>query len=324
VPVAAAFLFLTIHGFVDGYYAWSTSEHDNFVPGTGTTAKRANALDLNLMAIDVVHDAKPVGFHVALVAGGGADVVHANEPRRYRHIYQASILYKASDRLSFEAGIFPSHIGFEGFYSKDNWNYTRGWLGEFSPYYQAGIHANYRFNDHWSGELHVLNGWQLIADNNDAKAIGAKIAYSNNRLSASFNTFDGPELPHDNTHWRHFGDLIATYKATQSLSVGGSLDRGRQELPRSAAANWLGIAAYGRYVVDSRQAVAVRVERFNDPDNGISGTSQKLTEGTLTYEVRPAGSLILKVEARRDHSTAPVFGASRNETIVVIGAVAKF
>jgi hypothetical protein len=42
------------------------------------------------------------------------------------------------------------------------WNYTPGWLGEFSPYYQTGIHASYRFNDHWSGELLVLKGWQLI------------------------------------------------------------------------------------------------------------------------------------------------------------------
>ena len=318
---------VTIHGFVDGDYAWNgnhPSSHDNFEPGTGTTAKHANEFDLNLAAIDIVRDAKPAGFHLAFVAGSGADVVHAAEPEGYRHIYQASILYKASDRLSFEAGIFPSHIGFEGFYSKDNWNYTRGWLGEFSPYYQTGIHATYRFNGRWSGELHVLNGWQLIKDNNDAKAIGAKIAYNNDRLSASFNTFDGPELPSDNSHWRHFGDLIATCKATKSLSIGGSLDRGRQELPGSKAANWLGIAVYGRYAVDPRRAFAVRFERFNDPDNGISGTAQKLTEATLTYEIRPVENLILKIEARRDHSTAAVFGVSRNESIVVAGAVATF
>ena len=75
--------------------------------------------------------------------------------------------------------------------------------------------------------------------------------------------------------------------------------------------------------------MAVRVERFSDPDNGISGTSQKLTEATLTYEYRPVENLILKVEGRRDHSTALVFdrgvsGESKNQTIVVIGAVVTF
>jgi hypothetical protein len=44
---------------------------------------------------------------------------------------------------------------------------------------------------------------------------------------------------------------------------------------------------------------------------------------------RPAPNLILKVEGRLDHSTASVFtkrtkGSSRDETIVVIGAVVTF
>lgn len=323
---------ITIHGFVDAYYAWNDNDpasRDNFEPGTGTTAKHANEFSLNLAEVEIVRDPAPVGFHLSLVAGNGADVVHAGEPKGFRHIYQASVIYKANDRLTLEGGIFPSHIGFEGFFSKDNWSYTRGWLAEFSPYYQAGIHASYQFSQHWSGEVHLLNGWQIIHDNNDAKAIGVKIAYSSDRLSASFNTFDGPELPHDNADWRHFGDLIATFKATKSLSIGGSLDRGHQELPGNASANWLGIGGYGRYTLDPRRAIAVRLERFNDPDNGISGASQKLTEATLTYEHRPVKYLILKVEGRRDHSTASVFtsgrnGASRNETIIVIGAVAAF
>jgi len=323
---------VTFHGFVDGVYAWNTNEphsHDSFVPGTGTSAKHANQFDLNLAEIEIARDAQPLGFHLSLVEGSGEEVVHSADPHPYRHVYQASILYKSSDRLTFEAGIFPSHIGFEGFYSKDNWNYTRGWLGEFSPYYQTGVHATVRFNDHWSGEIHVLNGWQIVGENNDAKAIGAKIAYSNDRLSTSLNTFDGPELPNDNKDWRHFGDLIATYKATKTLTLGGSLDRGRQAFPDRAAANWLGIAAYARYTLDDKRAIAVRFERFSDPHNGITGAPQKLDEATLTYEHRPVSNLILKLEARRDRSTAPVFtkgesGTSRDETIVVASAVATF
>jgi len=313
---------VTFHGFVDGYYAWNSNDprsHENFEPGIGTTAKRANEFNLNLAAVEIVREASPVGFHLSLVAGNGADVVHAAESEGFRHIYQASVIYKASDRLTFEGGIFPSHIGFEGFFSRDNWNYTRSWLGEFSPYYQTGVHASYQFTKQWSGELHVLNGWQLIDDNNNAKSIGGKIAYSNDRLSASFNTFDGPELPKDDHHWRHFGNLIGTYKATPKLSVGGSLDRGHQ-----LSANWTGVAAYGRYAFDDKHACAVRAERFHDPDNGISGFAQTVSEATLTYEYHPAANLILKLEGRRDHSTAAAFDGSNNETIVVIGAVATF
>lgn len=324
---------IVVHGFVDTCYTWNRNapqSHQNFVPGTGTTAEHANEFDLNLAAVDIVHDAKPAGFHVTIVAGSGTDVVHASEPRRdvYRYIYQASVFYKASARLMFEGGIYPSHIGFESFYSKDNWNYTRGWLGEFSPYYQAGVKVSYALSGRWSAQVHLLNGWQNIGENNDAKAIGTQIAFSSARLSAALNTFAGAELPNDNKHLRTFGDFLATWNVSPASSIGLTIDRGRQELP-VAAANWFGAGGYLRRTFAERHAVALRVEHFRDPDNGISGTRQSLSGATLTYEFRPAPDLILKCEARRDSSTAPVFARqtdswTRNETLLVIGAVATF
>jgi len=83
---------LLIHVFVDGYYAWNgnhPASHENFLPGAGTTAERANEFNLNLAGVELVRDPKPVGFHLSLVAGTGADVVHAAEREGFRHIYQA-------------------------------------------------------------------------------------------------------------------------------------------------------------------------------------------------------------------------------------------
>jgi hypothetical protein len=326
-------------GFVDAYYAWnanSPDSHENFVPGTGTSAKRSNEAALNLVALEIARDAAPVGFKLSLVAGNGTDIVHAGEPQgsatgpeTYRHIYQASVSYKASDRLTIEGGIFPSHIGFEGFLSKDNWNYTRSWLGEFSPYYQTGLKASYAFNSNWSGQLHVLNGWQIIGENNDGKSVGTQIAYNKDKLSASFNTFIGPELANDDDSLRMFGDVVLVYKATPRLSLGASVDVGNQELPGADDAHWTGIAAYGRYAASDRVAFAIRAEQFDDPDNGISGAAQKLRELTLTYEYRPTDHLILKIEGRHDRSTAAVFkkdadAFSRKQTLVLVGAVATF
>ncbi len=123
-------------GFVDAYASWNPnrpSDHTNFEPGTGTTALKANELGLNLAALDVSLDPKPVGFHVVAVAGTGTDVVHAAElhPDNVRYIYQASVSYNLNvgRGVLFEAGIQPSHIGYEVFFSKDNPNYTRGWMG---------------------------------------------------------------------------------------------------------------------------------------------------------------------------------------------------
>ncbi len=294
-------------------------------------------MNLNLAAFEVARDPKPLGFHVIVVAGNGADVVHAAEPEGagvgrhvYQNIYQASVSYNApvGKGLLIEGGIYPSHIGFEGFLSKDNWNYTRGWMGEFSPYYQTGVKASYAFSDQWSAQLHIVNGWQTIADNNDGKSVGTQIAFNGPKLSASFNTLIGPELTNDNKHLRYFGDFVGTYKVTPKTSVALSLDHGRQQLPQSDA-NWTGASVWAHYAFDDRHAFAARAERFRDPDNGITGAAQTVTGATLTYEYRPDKNLILKMEARRDHSTAPVFSKdtdsfSRSETLLIIGTTVTF
>jgi len=282
---------ISLHGWVDAYYASNNDDPHpalNFFSGAGTTAHRANQLALNVAALDIAGEPKPFGFHVTLVGGDSADVVHAGEPHRgaIRNVYQASILYNAG-KVGLEAGIYPSHIGFEGFFSKDNWNYTRGWLGELSPYYQSGIKASYAINDHWSAQIHALNGWQNVTAH-ARKAIGTQLAYNGSRLSASFNTYD-------DSH-RKFGDLVASWKGTDHLSLGTSIDHGQD-----SGARWNGIAAYARFALNARHAIAARAEHFRDPQGGISGSPQRLRESTLTYELRQSRHLILKAEARRDH-----------------------
>jgi hypothetical protein len=326
-------------GFVDIDFAWNDNRpdnHENFYPGIGTTAKRANEFAINLAQVQwtrPVSQEQPVGFTLALVAGEGTDVVHAGEPGgpgKFRHLYQASLAYRLQNGVVVEGGVYPTHIGMEGFYSKDNWNYTRTVIGESAqPYYQTGIKASYAFNDHWSGRVDVMNGWQLINDNNDGKSIGTQLAYTSDKLSASLNTFLGPELAGDDDSLRKLVDVVAVYKATPSLQVGGTVDFGSQELPGGGSGDWNGAGVYARYAVSARSAVAIRAERLDDPDNGIIGTAQTIREATLTFEHRPTDNLILKLEARHDRSTEPVFKKdandfSKTQTLVVFGAVVTF
>jgi hypothetical protein len=308
-------------GFVDAAYVWNRNRpanHENFAPGTGTSGKRGNELSLNLAQVQwsrVPSEKDSIGFVISLVVGEGSEVVHSGEPGGgddFRHIYQASLAYRLRNGVVLEAGVYPSHIGIEGFYSKDNWNYTRSWLGEFSPYYQTGVKASYAFNARWSGQLHVLNGWQVIHDSNDGKAVGTQLAYVSGPLSASFNTY----LDAD----REFGDVVVLYRVHSRLQLGGSIDIGAQD-----HADWRGAGVYARLAIDDRHAVAARAEQFRDPDNGITGAPQTLREATLTYELRPREHLILKVETRYDNSTAAVFAdEKRGQFLALVGAVVTF
>lgn len=318
----ATFAQTTFSGFLDlvaSYNANRPSTHESFIPGTGTSAKRANAFALNLAQLQVTRATSandPLGFTLALVAGDGDDVVHSGESNPLEHVYQASLAWRANDDLTIEAGIFPCHIGFEGFYSKDNWNYTRSWLGELSPYYSAGIKANYALNEHWSAQLHVLNGWQLVRDSNDDKAVGTQLAYTSDKLTASLNTFVGRETD----ALRKFADVVMSYRITSKLQLGTSFDIGAQD-----DARWHGLAVYARYAFTDKHALAIRAEHFRDPDAAISGASQSLREATLTYELRPHEHLLLKLETRLDRSTARVFADDEREQFLALaGAVVTF
>jgi hypothetical protein len=332
-----------LHGFVDVYADWNPnrpSDRNNFEPGAGTTAQKANQFGLNLAALDVSLGANPVGFHLVAVAGTGADVVHAAEIHAdsWRYVYQASVSYKldAGRGILFELGIQPSHIGYEGFFSKDNWNYTRGWMGEFSPYYQTGLKVATSFDDHWSGQLWLLNGWQNVENVSGGIAYGTQVAYAKDELGVTLNTFFGPALANDDSHWRSFVDFVGTLKISSKVNVAASVDLGRQVRPQATAANWQGASVWLRYLLSSpssplpSSALALRVEWFHDPDAAVSPLSQSLFSSTLTLELRPHPQLILKLEARYDRSSSDAFGGpggpltKRDEFLLVLGAVATF
>jgi hypothetical protein len=198
---------------------------------------------------------EPVGFKLSLGFGTATDVVHAAEvrgiaahPDVWRHVVQASVQWQTrlGRGLLLEAGVYPSHIGMEYFQTKDNWNYTRSWLGELSPYYQAGFKAALPLSDRWSAQLHLLNGWQVIADNNDGKSLGAQLAYNAGSLSVSLNGIVGPELAGNNDDVRAMADLVATYKLSPSFTLGLALDGTREARSDGEGVSWGGVGLYAR------------------------------------------------------------------------------
>ncbi|QDF01747.1 outer membrane beta-barrel protein [Myxococcus xanthus] len=332
---------LKVEGGVDVYFGYNANrpaDGASFIPGTGTTARRDNEVSINLASLGVSLAPAPVGFKVLLGFGTGIEVLHQAEPEGpaigpevWRHLQQATVSY-ATGPLTLEAGVYPSHIGLESFQSQLNWSYTRSWMGELSPYYQSGLKGTWTFDDTWSAQLHLLNGWQTIGENNRGKALGTQVAYAGPRLSAALNTFVGDE---GDGGLRLFADAVATWKVTHAFALAATADVGRQARSGQSAALWYAAGFNARVQLSDVVAVAARVEAYRDEDGLITGAVQTLAGGTLTLELKPAEHLVLKMEARRDTSTADVFtgratggdGAPRledAETLGVLSAVAWF
>lgn len=306
-----------IGGFVDAYYTWNGNDpaaQTNFFPGAGVAGKRNEEFALNWAALEIRRDPKPVGFHLIAGAGNAIEVLHSGEPEgetvgrdEFRYLYRASVSYAVSDRLTVEGGIYPSHIGFESGLTRDNWSYTGSWGANFTPYYQTGVKAVWSLADGWSAGLHVLNGWQIIADNNDGKSLGAHVGWSGDRGSVTVNGWYGPELPGDDDSMRSLFDVVATFKPTEAMSLAFDGYVGRQELPGTDSAEWNTLTGYLRYQIAEPWAITLRAERFDDPEGGISGVAQTIDAGTLTLEHRLHEQAVLKLEGRYDRSDARIF-----------------
>jgi hypothetical protein len=67
------------------------------------------------------------------------------EPTWAQFIYEANVGFKISRKQNvwLDAGIMPSHIGFESAVSADCWTLTRSILAENSPYYETGVKISY-------------------------------------------------------------------------------------------------------------------------------------------------------------------------------------
>ena len=69
----------------------------------------------------------------------------SGEPDWAKYIYEANVGFRLSKKQNIwiDAGIMPSHIGFESAISADCWTLTRNILAENSPYYESGVKLGY-------------------------------------------------------------------------------------------------------------------------------------------------------------------------------------
>ncbi len=345
-PLLNFFKRTEIRGSIDGYYAFNVNRPALAVvddlAGTGNQlypfAHAHNQFTLNLakFTIERTPDRQsPIGFTLDLAFGPAAEVVHAAEPGGdgiFRHVQQAYVSYLApiGHGLKLDFGKFVTPIGAEVIESQDNWNYSRGLLFSWAiPFYHFGARATYQW-DTVSLSGFLLNGWNNVVDNNSGKTFAVQVAWQPHpRFQWVQNYMAGPENAGDRHNVRHLVDSIVTYKATDQLSLMLNYDYGMDRLLDGSRVFWTGWAAYARYALTPRWALASRLEWFNDHDGFATGVAQRVKEFTLTSEFRLHRHLITKFEIRSDWSDREFFrngggSAKRSQLVSLIGLAITF
>ena len=113
---------LGIRGYIESYYGYDFDEPDDHLrPFFIYNFNRSNEVNVNLAFVKLIYQKERVRGNLALMAGTYANANLASETGVLKNIYEANGGVKLSEdhELWIDAGILPSHIGFESAIGKE-------------------------------------------------------------------------------------------------------------------------------------------------------------------------------------------------------------
>ncbi|GAB3238646.1 porin [Hymenobacter seoulensis] len=302
---------LTTYGFVDGYYGYDIQHaRGNQRPSFLYSHNRQNEFTVNNAVLGVRYDNGQVRGALGLHAGTYVSANYAVEDQVLKHLFEAYAGFRPFQKAWLDVGVFASHIGFESALSKDNWTLTRSLMAENSPYYEAGARFTYAPTPKLTLTALVLNGWQNIRENNQAKALGTQLQWKpTDKLVVNSSTFLGNEQPEGQPkRRRYFHDFYLSYSITQRLSVAGVFDVGKQEqaVSGSKADTWHAGAAFLRYRLAEKWSATGRLEYYYARHGVIIRTASPLGSeadfnvkaASLNLDYLPTTNVAFRVEGR--------------------------
>jgi hypothetical protein len=240
-------------------------------------------------------------------------------------IKQAYITLKASPKLTFTAGQFGTHIGYEVIDAPVNYNYSLSNLFNNGPFYHIGLKAQYAFSDRAYLMVGLVNNVDRVYDNNHAKGFIAQLfvnpakgwnVYLNTAIS---NEADKKANGKDSTGNYAIYDLTTTYQITDKLMLGlnavtgwqtGGYQQGANPYATSTytakSTNWGGIALYTNYAFTGKFGLGARYDMFDNTGGAralvaADGSGVTVTSITVTGNIIVAdGHVLLKPEFRMD------------------------
>ena len=341
-PTLNFFKDVEVSGLVDGYYSYNNNKVDMFTQGRAFDV-RHNAFSLQLAKVTLERKnskENPLGFRVDLGVGETVDrVISVSDASRNdatKHVLQAYASYVTpiGNGLALEFGKFYTPVGAEVIETKDNFNYSRGWLFTYGPYYHVGLRAKYAVNDKVAVTGFLVNGWDNLFENNvnTGKTGGLQLALTPHKKFALTQTYlVGKEAPLANVpavsrrdNVRHVADTVASFFVNDKFTLLGNFVYGADGDNDGRRGNWTGFAGYFKYAFTKHLAFSPRFEVLRDRDGLRTGTGQTIRDITLTQEVKLLDNFVTRFEFRRDFSDQNFFTNSRgvardNQNTFIIG-----
>lgn len=307
-------------GYAELYYAYDFGRPLlGSRPSFNYSHNRHNEVNLNLAFLKASMQHQQFRSNIALATGTYMQANYAGEPGVLQHVLEANAGVKLSKRKNWwiDAGIFPSHIGFESAIGKDCWTLSRGILAENSPYYEAGVGLSYTSSDsRWFFRALYLNGWQRIqrASGSSTPSFGHQVTFKPNaRWTWNSSSFLGSNDPDSTRRMRYFHNFFVQAEPTDHWGFIIGIDAGWQQVNKGSSTmqHWFTPNLIVRHQWKDKSKLALRVEYYRDRAGVIIPTGTRNGFDTWGYSINYDRVLfpfaVWRVELRQMQSRDQVF-----------------
>jgi hypothetical protein len=319
---------ITFSGYGEAYYSYDFSnppsgEKANFI----YNHKRHNEINTNLILAKAAFKETNIRANLSLMTGNYAQYNLQAEPTWAQWLYEANLGVKISKKhhLWLDAGIMPSHIGFESAISGDCWTLTRSILAENSPYYETGLKISYtNKKENLNLAFLVLNGWQHIKTPNYIKtpSIGMQMNYQfNNHCIFNYSNFIGAEKAGDSSSIRTFHNFYLQLEPKDKMGVIAGFDIGSDRYNTADYGIWFSPVLIVRYPINDKIKVAFRGEYYNDQHQIIIPTNSpngfQVSGVSTNFDFKVNERLQFRLEGKVYDAKDPIFLNNSDENYSV-------
>lgn len=309
----------TFFGYLESYYNYDFGRPVNGKrPAFLYNFTQHNQINVNLVFLKLAYEKKGFRFNLAPMLGSYSQSNLSNEPFYLRQIFEANLGFRLMKKkeLWLDAGVFPSHIGFESAIAKDCPTLSRSLQAENSPYFETGLKLSYRHNERLMFAGLILNGWQRISwtRGRTLPSFGTQIVYQPvPKLLLNYSTFLGTDKDDSERRMRYFNNVYAIYSPISELSITLGFDIGTEQ--RAKGSNryyfWYSPVFIIRYFPLKALAIAARYEFYRDNNEVIvfTGTPNGFQAHGLSinFDYNINAKVVWRIEARLLKSQDNVF-----------------
>ena len=288
--------------YVDAYYSYD-SDKDKSLRQLSSISPYRDEFRLNIAQLSLKYNTEKIRGTFTMHFG---DIPRVNWPGNNQYVQEANVGFSPYKNLWIDAGYFLTHIGCEGI-PKNNYFSSFSLQSYYEPFYQSGVKISYDFSEKFTACLHVLNGYNLLDDNNKNKSVGLQLTYTPKPdLKFTYNNIVGNEMPTGTDGKIRFLNNLVINLTCKKLELVAGLDFGLQEktkLADSSTAYVYGALISAKYHIIPKFSAMARGEFYQDLDGVLSGliVNDRGAKGngiSLGVEFNPVESAYIRLECR--------------------------